>query len=162
MRMQNLMAAYLIIAASPALAAELSPQEAIEFVPGKWWRFSCNVGVRGIGLVQKEDGCVVAKVESDSIFGAFISIWEGGTKFLTFPAGTINIVRSSDGTPSAICTTQFGFGLRTCFTVNKISDEHFFGYRKSRPQDKCDFRLTNAPSIATLPSREQSRCSAVP
>jgi hypothetical protein len=163
---RNFVTALVFAAASPALSQQLSPQEAVTFVAGKWWKFSCPHGVTGEGFVRGDSGCVVVKVRSSQpLLDVGLTILSGGRdNFSALPAGTIIVRRTSNDVPTSICGASWlGLGiLDTCFTVHKVSDDHFIGYRTSRPNDTCDFQLAKAPATSLLPSREESQCSVVP
>jgi hypothetical protein len=135
---RNLLAVTLIVTASPAVAGErLPPEEAIHFVAGKWWKFSCPYGLEGVGLVNK-DGSIIAKAKANVRWVSAL-LWPffgDGSKFATFRAKTIT------ATPESICGNLI---VSLCFTVEKLNDKQFIGYSPSRPFDDCSFQRTTAP-----------------
>lgn len=148
----------LIIFSSPGLARELTPHEAINFVTGKWWQFSCPFGVNGEGLVR-ENGCVIVRIaRGHQLLGMVIGAI-AGDRYRVFGAGTILVHRADDGTPNSICGTAV-LGFTECFTVNELSGDHFVGYSSYSRAQKCDFKLAPAPAMRLIPNDEASKCTA--
>jgi hypothetical protein len=61
-----------------------------------------------------------------------------GRALTTFRANTIRV------TPNSICTNMV---VPLCFSAEKLNDNEFIGYAKSRPSDYCTFRRTRPPSF---------------
>jgi hypothetical protein len=151
---------------SQAVARELTPQEAIEFVPGKWWKFSCSIlfgmlRFQGEGLVR-ENGCVIFRIDDSKEITDEAIRGLPRDKFSVLGAGTIVVTRARDGTPESICSTPVLMGFKVCFTVDKIDEAHFTGKSVYRPSDNCKFTLIHAPANALLTRNQISKCSAVP
>ena len=68
-----------ILAAMPALAGELRPEEARHFIAGKHFSYTCFEGTSGSGRINA-DGSVVGTIQ---VRGA------GQPRFVVLPAGTI-------------------------------------------------------------------------
>src|SRR5712691_2972844 len=81
-----------IIAAMPALAGELKPEEARHFIAGKHFSYTCFEGSSGAGRINA-DGSVVGTIQ---VRGA------GPVHFVTLPTGTIRVQ------PDSICATVRG------------------------------------------------------
>src|SRR5580704_5546749 len=93
-----------VIAATPAIAAELRPEEARHFIAGKHFSYTCFDGTSGAGRINP-DGSVAGTIQ---IRGA------GPVRFASLPAGTIRVQSDS------ICASLRGVPFQPCFTVNQI------------------------------------------
>src|SRR5580704_15626810 len=100
-----------VIAAAPAIAAELRPEEARHFIAGKHFSYTCFDGTTGAGRINA-DGSVAGTIQ---IRGA------GPVHLAALPPGTIRIQ------PDSICASMRGIPFQPCFTVNQTDAKSFRG-----------------------------------
>ena len=74
-----------LLAAVPAVAGEMSAEEARRFVIGKLFSYTCFEGTRGQGRVYA-DGSVVGSIQFRG---------EGPVRYAALPAGTLQVKRRS-------------------------------------------------------------------
>jgi hypothetical protein len=116
-----------IIAAMPALAGELKPEEAKHFIAGKHFSYSCFEGTTGSGRVNA-DGSVAGTIQ---VRGS------GPTRFVTLPVGTIRVQ------PDSICATVRGLPFQPCFSINQTDAKSFRGSISGLGFAYCDFTHRN-------------------
>jgi len=127
-----------VIAAMPALAGELKPEQARQFIAGKHFSYTCFEGSSGSGRINP-DGSVVGTIQ---VRGA------GPTHFVTLPTGTIRVQ------PDSICASVRGLLFQPCFAVNQIDARSFRGSVSGLGFAYCDFTRHNARADLTpAPSR---------
>ena len=126
-----------ILAAMPALAGELRPEEARHFIAGKHFSYTCFEGTTGSGRINA-DGSVVGTIQ---VRGS------GQPRFVTLPAGTVRVQ------PDAICATVRGVWFQPCFSVNQTDARSFRGSISGLGFAYCDFirhnphlEITSAPT----------------
>src|SRR5579864_8781423 len=100
-----------ILATMPALAGELRPEQARQFIAGKHFSYTCFDGSTGAGRINA-DGSVVGTIQ---VRGS------GPTHFVTLPTNTIQVRSDS------ICASVRGLFFQPCFTVNQIDGRSFRG-----------------------------------
>src|SRR3984893_8008857 len=100
-----------VIAAMPAGAAELRPDEARHFIAGKHFSYTCFEGTTGSGRINA-DGSVIGTVQ---LRGA------GPPRFVALPPGPIRVQADS------ICASVRGTWFQPCFSVNQIDARSFRG-----------------------------------
>jgi hypothetical protein len=146
-----------VFGAGSAIAEELGPEQAREFVIGKLFSYTCFEGTAGVGRIFP-DGSVVGTIR---IRG------QGQTRFAALPAGTIKV----DG--AAMCAHLPGLPITPCFKVQKIDYKSFRGSLSGLGFAYCDFYQRNprtqlisgpadapeATPIPTLPLRQVLRPS---
>lgn len=115
------------IVASPAVAQELKPEAARQFVAGKLFSYTCFEGTSGAGRIQA-DGSVVGSI---SIRGT------SPVRYVAFPAGTIRV------RPDSICASVHGIPMQPCFNVTKTSEHSFRGAISGLGFAYCDFVRRN-------------------
>jgi hypothetical protein len=98
-------------AAVPALAGEMSAEEARRFVTGKMFNYECFEGTRGEGRVYA-DGSVVGSIQFQ---GA------GPVRYAHLPPGTLRVKGES------VCASLRGLPIHPCFTLNRTSETSFRG-----------------------------------
>jgi hypothetical protein len=126
----NVRIALALVAASsvPAFAGEiLQPQQAQQFVAGKYFSYSCFEGTTGTGRIQA-DGSVAGTVRMRG---------NGAPRFVSLPAGTIRVK------PNAICASVRGMRMEPCFNVEKIDDNSFRGSISGLGFAYCHFARRN-------------------
>jgi hypothetical protein len=107
---------------APAMAGELTPDEARRFVAGKLFSYSCFDGTTGMGRIQA-DGSVVGTLQPSG----------GYLRPVALPSGTIKV--SSD----SICASVRGALFQPCFNVNQTSPSTFRGSIAGFGFAYCDF-----------------------
>lgn len=131
-----------IIAAMPAFAGELRPEEARHFIAGKHFAYSCFEGSSGSGRVNA-DGSVVGTIQ---VRGA------GPVHFVTLPTGTIRVQ------PDSICASVRGMPFQPCFAVHQTDARSFRGSVSGLGFAYCDFVRRNPRlevSASTPPQQSQ-------
>ena len=117
-----------VIAATPAIAAELKPEEARHFIAGKHFSYTCFDGTNGSGRVNA-DGSVIGTIQPGG---------SGPTRFVMMPPGTIRVQADS------ICASLRGAWFTPCFSVNQIDAKSFRGSISGLGFAYCDFTRHNA------------------
>jgi len=127
-----------IVAAMPALAGDLKPEEAKHFIAGKHFSYSCFEGTTGAGRINA-DGSVAGTIQ---VRGS------GPVRFVTLPTGTIRVQ------PDSICASVKGIPFQPCFAVNQIDGRSFRGSISGLGFAYCDFTRRNPRlEIAATPPR---------
>jgi hypothetical protein len=116
-------AALAVFAAKPALAGEMSAEEARRFVAGKVFAFNCFDGTRGAGRIFN-DGSAVGTVQ---ISGS------GPLRHARLPAGTL-LVKGN-----AVCASIKGMYFEPCFNLTKQDEFRFRGAISGMGFAYCDF-----------------------
>jgi hypothetical protein len=116
-----------VLVVVPALAAELKPEQARQFIAGKHFSYSCFEGSTGSGRVNP-DGSVVGTIQ---VRGS------GPVHFVTLPTGTIKVE------PNSICANVRGLLFQPCFAVNQIDARSFRGSISGLGFAYCDFTRRN-------------------
>jgi len=107
---------------APAMAGELTPDEARRFVAGKLFSYSCFDGTTGLGRIQA-DGSVIGTLQARG----------GLLRQVALPTGTIKV--SSD----SICASVRGALFQPCFNVTQTSASSFRGSIAGFGFAYCDF-----------------------
>jgi hypothetical protein len=125
-----------VIAALPAGAAELRPDEARHFIAGKHFSYTCFEGTSGSGRINP-DGSVVGTIQLRG---------SASPRFVVLPAGTIRVQSDS------ICASLRGLWFQPCFSVNQIDGRSFRGSISGMGFAYCDFvRHNPRAEIAPVP-----------
>jgi hypothetical protein len=109
--------------AVPAMAGEMSAQEARHFVIGKIFSYSCFEGTRGQGRVFS-NGAVVGSVQFQG---------EGRVRYAALPAGTLRVEGEK------VCAHLRGLPFQPCFNLEKTSGETFVGSISGLGFASCTF-----------------------
>jgi hypothetical protein len=125
-----------LLAAVPAVAGEMSAEEARRFVIGKMFNYTCFEGTRGQGRVNS-DGSVAGSIQFQ---GA------GPVRYAHLPANTLQVKGE------AVCATLQGLFMQPCFNLERISDNSFRGSISGLGFAYCEFtrhggRTTVAHSV---------------
>ncbi len=107
----------------PAIAGEMSAEEARHFVIGKMFSYSCFEGTRGAGRVFS-DGSVVGTIQ---IRG------DGPVRNAWLPAGTIKVKEER------VCASMRGLPLEPCFNLERRDANTFRGAISGLGFAYCDF-----------------------
>ncbi len=112
-----------LLAAVPAVAGEMSADEARRFVIGKLFSYTCFEGTRGQGRVHA-DGSVVGSVQFRG---------EGQVRYAALPPGTLQVKGE------AVCASLRGLPMQPCFNLEKTSDNSFRGSVSGLSFAYCEF-----------------------
>ena len=112
-----------LLAAVPAMAGEMSAQEARHFVIGKMFSYTCFEGTRGQGLVYA-DGSVAGSIQFQG---------RGRVRFAALPPGTLRV------RGAAVCASLRGLPIHPCFNLERTSSESFRGSISGLGFAYCNF-----------------------
>jgi hypothetical protein len=125
-----------LLAAVPAFAGEMSPEEARHFVVGKTFSYTCFEGTRGQGRVRPD----LSVVGSIQFQGA------GKMRYAVLPAHTLRVKGSS------VCASLRGLPFEPCFNISKVDDYRFRGSISGLGFAYCEF--TRRPAHPEVASRD--------
>jgi hypothetical protein len=119
-----------LAAAVPAVAGEMSVEEARRFVIGRLFTYECFEGTRGIGRIYS-DGSVIGSIQLRG---------SGPVRYAHLPPGTIQVKGES------VCASLRGLPVSPCFSLDKVSDTSFRGAIYGMGFASCNFtrRVTHA------------------
>ena len=100
-----------LLAAVPAVAGEMSAEEARRFVIGKLFSYTCFEGTRGQGRVHA-DGSVVGSIQFRV---------EGQVRYAALPAGTLRVKGE------LVCASLRGLPMQPCFNLERTGETSFRG-----------------------------------
>jgi hypothetical protein len=112
-----------LLAAVPAVAGDMSAEEARRFVVGKMFTYTCFEGTRGQGRVMS-DGSVVGSIQFQG---------SGQVRYAALPAGTLQVKGD------AVCAQVRGMPVQPCFNLNRIDDHSFRGSVSGLGFASCEF-----------------------
>jgi hypothetical protein len=112
-----------LLAAMPALAGEMTADEARRFVVGHLFNYNCFEGTRGQGRVLA-NGAVVGSIQFQ---GA------GRVHYAALPPGTLRVEGQS------VCASLRGLPIQPCFNLERTSSESFRGSISGLSFMSCDF-----------------------
>ena len=112
-----------VLAAVPAIAGEMSAEEARRFVIGKMFSYTCFEGTRGQGRVHA-DGSVVGSIQ---IRG------QGPLRYALLPPGTLRVKGES------VCASLRGLPIEPCFNLERTSETSFRGSISGLGFAYCEF-----------------------
>ena len=134
-----------LLAAVPALAGEMSAEEARHFVIGKMFTYTCFEGTRGQGRVHA-DGSVVGSIQFQG---------SGPMRYAALPPGTLRVKGE------AVCASLRGLPIEPCFNLERIDTNSFRGSVSGLGFAYCDFtrnRWPRASLCAHIPVTARWRC----
>src|SRR3979411_960794 len=108
----------------PALAGQMSADEARRFVSGKVFAFTCFDGTRGAGRVLDDMGAA----------GAVQFSGAGPVRHLRLPGNTLQV------RGQAVCASIKGIPFEPCFNLDKKDERSFRGSVSGMGFAYCDFR----------------------
>lgn len=117
-----------VLAAAPAIAGEMSGDEAKRWVTGKLFSYTCFEGTRGQGRVFA-DGSVIGTIQFQ---GA------GPVRRAFLPANTLQVKGG------VVCATVKGLPIEPCFNLTKMDAASFRGAISGLGFAYCDFKQHNA------------------
>jgi hypothetical protein len=112
-----------VLAAVPAIAGEMSAEEARRFVTGKLFSYTCFEGTRGQGRVNA-NGSVVGSIQ---IRG------QGPMRYALLPPGTLKVKGD------AVCASLRGLPIEPCFNLERIDTNSFRGSVSGLGFAYCEF-----------------------
>lgn len=122
-----------LLAAVPAMAGDMSAEDARRFVIGKMFNYTCFEGTRGQGRVLS-DGSVVGSIQLQG---------KGQTRYANLPANTLRVKGES------VCASLRGLPVEPCFKLQRINDNGFRGSISGLGFAYCEFtRHHGRPSVA--------------
>ncbi len=116
---------------APALAGEMSAEEARKFVSGKIFAFTCFDGTRGAGRIF-DDGSAAGSIQFSG---------SGPTRHMRVPGNTLQVRGQS------VCASLKGLPISPCFNLNKQDDRSFRGSLYGMGFAYCDFHHKGAGHI---------------
>jgi hypothetical protein len=115
----------------PALAGEMSADEARRFVSGKVFAFTCFDGTRGAGRILDDMGAA----------GAVQFNGSGPVRHLRLPGNTLQV------RGQAVCASIKGIPFEPCFNLDKKDERSFRGSVSGMGFAYCDFRHQGAAQM---------------
>ena len=112
-----------LLVAVPAIAGEMSAEEARRFVIGKMFSYTCFEGTRGQGRVHP-DGSVVGSIQFQG---------QGPMRYAVLPAGTLQVRGES------VCASLRGLPIQPCFNLDRTSETSFRGSVAGLGFAYCEF-----------------------
>ena len=116
-----------LLAAAPALAGDMSADEARRFVVGKMFNYTCFEGTRGQGRVLS-DGSIIGSIQFQ---GA------GQVRYAALPPGTLQVKGE------AICAQVRGLPVQPCFNLDRVDENTFRGSISGLSFASCEFTRHN-------------------
>jgi hypothetical protein len=111
-------------AIAPALAGQMSAEEARRFVSGKIFAFTCFDGTRGAGRILDDMG----------VAGAVQFNGSGPVRHVRLPGNTLQI------RGQLVCASLRGLPFEPCFNLDKQDERSFRGSVSGMSFAYCDFR----------------------
>jgi hypothetical protein len=115
----------------PALAAQMSAEEARRFVAGKVFAFTCFDGTRGAGRVFEDGGAA----------GAVQFSGAGPIRHMRLPGNTLQVRGQT------VCASIRGLPFEPCFNLDKKDEVSFRGSVSGMGFAYCDFHHQGAASM---------------
>src|SRR3974390_1307496 len=112
-----------LLATVPAVAGEMSAEEARRFVIGKMFSYTCFEGTRGQGRVNS-DGSVAGTIQFQG---------SGPVRYAHLPANTLQVKGE------AVCASLRGMIFQPCFNLERISEASFRGSVSGLGFAYCEF-----------------------
>jgi hypothetical protein len=116
---------------APALAGQMTADEARRFVNGKVFAFTCFDGTRGAGRILDDMGAA----------GAVQFAGAGPVRHLRLPGNTLQV------RGQAVCASIKGIPFEPCFNLDKKDDRSFRGSVSGMGFAYCDFRHQGAAQM---------------
>ena len=129
-----------LLAAVPAVAGEMSAEEARRFVIGKMFNYTCFEGTRGLGRVNA-DGSVTGSVQFQG---------SGEVRHAYLPANTLQVKGES------VCASLRGLPMQPCFNLERTSANSFRGSVSGLGFAYCDFTRHGRTTVAHSVQRPQA------
>jgi hypothetical protein len=131
--------------ASSALAEEMTPEQARQFIANKLFSFTCFDGSRGSGRIFS-DGSVIGSIQFSGT---------GPVRYAHLPVNTIQVRSDS------VCASIKGLPFEPCFKIVKTDEMSFRGSVSGMSFAYCEFRKHgNSMIIARAHARRHSHRTA--
>src|SRR5579859_2968448 len=115
----------------PAMAGQMTAEEARRFVSGKVFAFTCFDGTRGAGRILDDMGAAGSVQFSGS----------GPVRHVRLPGNTLQI------RGQAVCASLRGIPFEPCFNLDKRDERSFRGSVSGMSFAYCDFRHQGAAQM---------------
>lgn len=112
-----------LVAAVPAVAGDMSADDARRFVVGKIFNYTCFEGTKGQGRVLS-DGSVVGSIQFQG---------KGQVRYANLPANTLRV------SGEAVCASLRGLPIEPCFNLKRIDNNSFRGSISGLGFAYCEF-----------------------
>jgi len=129
-----------LLVAVPAVAGEMSAEEARRFVIGKMFNYTCFEGTRGLGRVNA-DGSVTGSIQFQG---------SGEVRHAYLPANTLQVKGES------VCASLRGLPMQPCFNLERTSANSFRGSVSGLGFAYCDFTRHGRTTVAHSVQRPQA------
>jgi hypothetical protein len=129
-----------LLVAVPAVAGEMSAEEARRFVIGKMFNYTCFEGTRGLGRVNA-DGSVTGSIQFQG---------SGEVRHAYLPANTLQVRGES------VCASVRGLPMQPCFNLLRTSANSFRGSISGLGFAYCDFTRHGRTTLAHSVQRPQA------
>ena len=129
--LRGVMVAVAMLAAVPAVAGEMSGDEAKRWVTGKLFSYNCFEGTRGAGRVFA-DGSVIGTIQLQG---------SGPVRRAFLPANTLQVKRG------VVCASVKGLQIEPCFNLVRTDSNSFRGSISGLGFAYCDFKHSNPRAI---------------
>jgi hypothetical protein len=129
--LRGVMVAAAMLAAVPAMAGEMSGDEAKRWVTGKLFSYNCFEGTRGAGRVFA-DGSVIGTIQFQGI---------GPLRRPFLPANSLQV----EG--GVVCASVQGLPIQPCFNLIRTDTNSFRGSISGLGFAYCEFRHSNPRAI---------------
>ena len=116
---------------APALAAQMTADEARRFVNGKVFAFTCFDGTRGAGRILDDMGAA----------GSIQFSGSGPIRHLRLPGNTLQVRGQS------VCASLKGLPFEPCFNLDKRDERTFRGSVSGMGFAYCEFRHQGAQQM---------------
>jgi len=130
-----------LLAALPAVAGEMTAEDARHFVIGKMFTYNCFEGTRGHGRVYA-DGSVVGSIQFQG---------SGPVRYARLPANTLRVKGGS------VCASLRGMPIEPCFNLERIDEHSFRGSISGLGFASCQFTRRQARASVTQKDNEPLR-----
>ena len=121
-----------LLATLPAIAGEMTADEARHFVVGNMFSYHCFEGTRGQGRVHA-DGSVVGSIQFQ---GA------GHVRYAQLPPGTLQVKGE------AVCASLRGLPIQPCFNLERLDANSFRGSVSGLGFASCEFTRAGRTTVA--------------
>ena len=112
-----------LLATVPAMAGEMSADEARRFVIGTMFKYTCFEGTRGQGRVLS-DGSVVGSIQF---------LGQGPLRYASLPSDTLRVKGES------VCASVRGLSIQPCFNLERTGESSFRGSVSGLGFAYCEF-----------------------
>ena len=129
--LRGVMVAAAVLAAVPAMAGEMSGDEAKRWVTGKLFSYNCFEGTRGAGRVFA-DGSVIGTVQFQGT---------GPVRRAFLPANTLRVKSG------VVCASVKGLPIEPCFNLVKTDSNSFRGSISGLGFAYCNFKHSNPRAL---------------